>query len=101
VTSTSITLFYQYSGLLAKEADIETEETELYVYDAYAADEMFVAANSYTIMPVSMFNEKELAKPIPGPVTQQLFKAFSELVGVDIYQRPIDYAQAGTETKQK
>ena len=79
---------------LAKESGIETEETELYVYDFYDADEIFVTANSYTIMPVAKFNEKELPKPIPGPVTRQLYSAFSKLVGVDIFQRPISYVQA-------
>jgi len=78
----------------AKENGIETEETELYVYDFYYADEIFVTANSYTIMPVSTFNEKALPRPIPGSVPQQMYAAFSKLVGVDIYQRPINYVQA-------
>ena len=36
----------------------------------------------------------ELPKPIPGPVTRQLYSAFSKLVGVDIFQRPISYVHA-------
>lgn len=78
--------------MLAKESSIEIEATDLFVYDFYDADEIFLTANSFTIMPVSKFNEKELLKPIPGPVTRQLYAAFSKLVGVDIYQRPINYA---------
>jgi len=78
---------------LAKEHGIETAETDLYVYDLYNADEMFVTANSYTIAPVAKFNEQPLGKPIPGPVTEQLLSAFSKLVGVDIVQRVISYVQ--------
>jgi branched-chain amino acid aminotransferase len=76
---------------LASEQGIEVESTDLFVYDFYDADEIFATANSFTIMPVSMFNEKELPKPIPGSVTRKLFDAFSKLVGVDIFQRPINY----------
>jgi len=78
---------------LARELGIESAETDLYVYDLYNADEIFVTAQSYTIMPVAKFNEKVLPKPIPGPVTQQLFQAFSKLVGVDIVQRVVNYAR--------
>ena len=80
--------------MLAQENGIETESTDLFVYDFYDADEIFATANSFTICPVAKFNEKELPKPVPGPVTRQLYSAFSKLVGVDIYQRPINAIQA-------
>jgi len=79
---------------LAKELGIDSVETDLYVYDFYTADEIFVTATSFTIYPVARFNERELAKPIPGPITQQLLSAFSKLVGFDIVQRVISYVQA-------
>ena len=79
---------------LAREVGIDTAETDLRVYDFYAADEIFTTATSFTIYPVSKFNERELEKPIPGPVTQQLISAFSKLVGFDIVQRVTDYVQA-------
>ena len=59
-----------------------------------SADEIFVTATSFTIYPVARFNERELGKPIPGPITQQLLSAFSKLVGFDIVQRVISYVQA-------
>ena len=80
--------------MLAKQNGIEAEETDLYVYDFYNADEIMINANSFTIIPVSKFNEKILAKPVPGPVTQQLYSEFSKLVGVDIFQRPISYVKS-------
>ena len=78
---------------LAEELKIESAETDLYVYDLYNADEIFMTANSLTIAPVAKFNERVLSKPVPGPVTQQLLSAFSKLVGVDIAQRVINYVQ--------
>ena len=79
---------------LAKELGIENTEADLYVYDIYNADEIFLTANSFSICPVSKFNEKALAKPIPGPVTQKLLSAFCKLVGVDIVDRVVSYVKA-------
>jgi len=76
---------------LAQEVGIETIETDLYVYDLYNADEIFITGTSHTISPVSKFNERVLEKPIPGPVTKQLQSAFSKWVGFDIVQRVTNY----------
>jgi len=72
---------------LAKELGIESAEKDLYVYDFYNADEIFVTGCSYAICPVAKFNVKVLPKPIPGSITQQLLSAFSKLAGVDIVER--------------
>jgi len=72
---------------LAKELDIESAEKDLYVYDLYNADEIFTTGTGYTIGPVGKFNGRAVAKPIPGPITQQLLSAFSKLAGVDIVER--------------
>ena len=76
---------------LAKELSIEAEEKDLWVYDFYNADEIFVTAQGFTIGPVAKFNDRVLPKPIPGPITQQLLSAFSKLVGVDIVKRVLNY----------
>lgn len=76
---------------LAGELGIEVVHKDLCSYDLYNADEMFINANSYTMYPVAKFNQRVLAKPIPGPITQKLYDAFSKLVGVDIVQRVINY----------
>lgn len=79
---------------LARELRIEAEEKNLWVFDLYNADEIFITAQSFTIGPVAKFNDRLLQKPIPGPVTQRLLSAFSKLVGVDIVQRVIDYLKS-------
>lgn len=76
---------------LAKQLNIECIETDLYPYDLYNADEVFVTANSICMVPISEINCKPTGKPIPGPVTQRLLSAWSEKVGVDIVQRALSH----------
>jgi len=79
---------------LARQLDMEVAEANLYVYDLYNADEIFITGNSICIAPVAKFNERVLAESIPGPVTQKLIAAFNELVGLDIIRNVMDYVQA-------
>ena len=72
---------------LAEELGIEIFRGHYTVYDLYTADAIFCTGNSRTITPVSKLNERVMPKPIPGPITQQLFAAFSKLVGVDLAER--------------
>ena len=84
---------------LAKENGIETVESDLFVYDFYTADEIFVTATSFTIYPVARFNTQKLEEPVPGPVSKKLMSAFSNLVGMDIVQRVTDYVNAKPKAK--
>ncbi|MEI9479216.1 MAG: aminotransferase class IV [Deltaproteobacteria bacterium] len=77
---------------LAKELGIETTETDLFVYDLYNADEVFLSASSPFIEPFSKVDTIPLNKPFPGPITKQLISAFSERVGVDIVQQALSNA---------
>ncbi len=79
---------------LAKEADIETLETELSVYDLYTADEIFITATSFVIFPAAKLNKRPLSRPVPGPITKQLLSAWNKLVGVDIVQQSLSHVQA-------
>ena len=81
---------------LAKELKIECAETDLCVYDLYNADELFITATSFTIYGVAKFNEKLMRKPIPGPITERLFSAFSEKVGINLKDRPASYIRSRT-----
>ena len=70
---------------LAQELNIETQETDIDLYDAYTADECFVTSTSYCICPVSSMNGSTFGDGgVPGPVTDRLQKAYSGLVGIDI-----------------
>ena len=70
---------------LAQELSIETHEADIDLYDAHTADEAFVTSTSFCICPVSTLNGSAIgAGSVPGPVTDQLTKAYSGLVGIDI-----------------
>lgn len=69
---------------LAKQLNIECIETDLFPYDLYNADEIFVTANSICMVPISKINGRPIGKPVPGPITKKLLSAWSEKVEVDI-----------------
>lgn len=70
---------------LAAELGIPCEERDLAPYDAAIAEEAFLTSTSLCLCPVRSFNGQPLATgEIPGPVTQRLLAAYSELVGLDI-----------------
>ena len=69
---------------LAHELAIPVHETDLDLYDAYTADEVFVTSTSYCICPVASVNGSAPSNSgIPGPVTGRLMDAYSGLVGMD------------------
>jgi len=78
---------------LAKELKIDCCETDLSMYDAYNADEIFIAATSFTMLPVSKLDNRPIGKSIPGPVTKRLIDAWSKLVGIDIVKQALHYTK--------
>jgi len=80
---------------LAKELGIETLEMDLSVYDLYNADEIFLTWTSRSISPVSKIDNRPLKRPIPGPITQKLISAWSEMVGMDIVEQCVSQLKSG------
>jgi branched-chain amino acid aminotransferase len=78
---------------LAEKLGIECIEADLYPYDLYNADEVFITANSICIVPVAKINSKPLGKPVPGAITKRLLSAWSEKVGFDIVQRALSHVK--------
>ncbi|MFQ6016583.1 MAG: aminotransferase class IV [Kiloniellaceae bacterium] len=73
---------------LARDLDIPVVETDLDLYDAYNADEIFITSTSWCICPVSRFNHVTVSEDrVLGPVTERLIKAYIELVGCDFVQQ--------------
>ncbi len=69
---------------LATGLDLLTEEKDLDLFDAYTADEAFLTSTSLCICPVASVNgAKVKGGRVPGPVTQRLMSAFSDLAGMD------------------
>ena len=74
---------------LAKQLDVPLVEEDLQPYDLYTADESFFASTSYCVLPVTQVDRRQIGDGKPGPITQQLLAAWSEVVGLDI----VDQAQ--------
>ena len=72
---------------LARELGIEIVRGNYTPWDLYAADEIFCTGTTPGIFPVYKFNDREMPKPIWGPVTKRLFDAYCKLVGVDLIER--------------
>ena len=77
---------------LAEELNIEVQETDLDLFDAYTADEAFITSTSYCIVPVCSINGSVIGNAsIPGPITSRLQNAYSGLVGIDIVKQYLSY----------
>ncbi len=74
---------------LAQQMGVPVVAGDLQPYDLYNADEAFFTTTSYCVLPVTRVDNRQVADGKPGPITQQLLAAWSELVGLDI----VDQAQ--------
>ena len=74
---------------LARQLGIPIEEEALQPYDLYTADESFVSFTGPGVLPMTHADRREIGDGEPGPITQQLLAAWSELVGLDV----VDQAQ--------
>jgi branched-chain amino acid aminotransferase len=69
---------------LAAGLGLPSDERDLDLYDAYTADEAFLTSTSLCICPISSINGAPVGDgTVPGPVTQRLMSAFSDLAGMD------------------
>lgn len=76
---------------LAKELEIKVEEVDLQPYDVYNADEVFLTATSFCILPITRFNFVQISDGKPGAITNKLLKAWSKKVGVDIVEQALSH----------
>ena len=80
---------------LALGLDLPVAETDLDLYDAYTADEAFMTSTSLCICPISKVNGAAVGEGrVPGPVTQQLMAAFSDLAGMDYVEQYLAHLSA-------
>jgi branched-subunit amino acid aminotransferase/4-amino-4-deoxychorismate lyase len=73
--------------LAREELGIPVEETELQLYDVYNADEVFWTNTSHVVTPITSVDDREIGSGRPGPVTESILDAHSDLAGVDIVER--------------
>src|SRR5436190_1413653 len=68
---------------LCGELQIDCRETDLDLYDAATADEIFMTSTSLCLCPVRSIGGRLLPGPLPGPVTRRLSEAYAREVGCD------------------
>ncbi len=73
---------------LATNLGYEIRETDLDIFDAYIAEEIFVTSTSFCICPVSSINGLRVkSQNMPGTVTLELQDAYSKLVKMDFVKQ--------------
>ena len=78
---------------LCEELGIKCVEKNLETYDAYTADESFMTATPFCLLPVTHFNGSKVGDGKMGKITQQLHDQWSKNVRVDIFQQIRDYSK--------
>ena len=78
---------------LARQLDIPVVEEDLQPYDLYTADEAFISTTSPCVLPITKADNREIADGKPGPITQQLLAAWSEVVGLSIVDQALQFAK--------
>lgn len=81
-----------YAMELARKLGIEVVEADLTLYEAYNAEEAFWTTSSYCILPISLFDGKQIGTEYPGPIARKLLDKWSEEVGVDIIGQSSKFA---------
>lgn len=70
--------------VLCPELGLKVVEKNLEPFDFYTADESFITATPFCILPVTCFQYQKLGDGKPGPIYNKLLKQWSFNVGVDI-----------------
>ena len=69
---------------LARRLGLQTQETNIELYDVACADEAFFTSTAFSMLPCTKANGLAIGDGKPGPVFASLISAWSEEVGVDI-----------------
>jgi branched-chain amino acid aminotransferase len=76
---------------LAKDSGFEVVERSLQPYDLFVAEEAFLTATSFCLLPITRFNGVTVCGGAPGPIARKLLTAWSEKVGVDIVEQALSH----------
>ena len=78
---------------LAKQLDIPCYESNIEPYDIYGADEAFLTATPFCILPATKLNRLDIGNGKMGPITKKLLDKWSDNVGVNIVQQIKEYGK--------
>jgi branched-chain amino acid aminotransferase len=82
-----------YIFTLAEELGISCKECNIEPYDVYQADEAFMTATPFCILPTVSLQGLKIGNGVMGEITTSLLKKWSENVGVDIKDQIIEYGK--------
>ncbi|MBS83207.1 MAG: branched-chain amino acid aminotransferase [Gammaproteobacteria bacterium] len=77
---------------LCEELNIKCIEKNLETYDAYTADESFMTATPFCLLPVTKFNGLSIGNGKLGKITQKLHDQWSKNIGLNIFKQIKDYS---------
>ena len=72
---------------LAPRLNIPVKEKNIELFDAYEADEAFICATPFCMIPVTSINSVKIGNGKPGELFKSLIKEWSNMVGVDIIKQ--------------
>jgi len=81
----------EYIFELCKQINLPCIEKNIEPFDVYTADEAFMTATPFCILPVTKLNSLNIKQGKMGPITKTLLSTWSQNVGVDIIKQIKDY----------
>ena len=72
---------------LAPRLNIPVKEKNIELFDAYEADEAFICATPFCMIPVTSINSVKIGNGKPGELFKSLIKEWSRMVGIDIIKQ--------------
>ena len=72
---------------LAPRLNIPVKEKNIELFDAYEADEAFICATPFCMIPVTSINSVKIGNGKPGELFKSLIKEWSSMVGIDIIKQ--------------
>ena len=82
-----------YIFKLCDELNIECIEKNLETYDVHNADEAFVTATPFCLLPVTSLNGLKIGNTVMGKITKKIIDKWSSNVGIDIIAQIKDYSK--------
>jgi branched-chain amino acid aminotransferase len=89
----------EYIFTLARELNIPLRECNLEPYDVYCADEAFMTATPFCILPTVSLNGNKIGNGKMGNVTNTLLEKWSKNVGLDIKTQIQEYGKEVSHLK--
>ena len=86
---------------LAEQLNLKCVEKNIEPYDVVTADEAFMTATPFCLMPVTQLNGQDIGTGCVGPVSLNLLNQWGENVGVDIVGQVKNWDESAASKVQK